>query len=159
NLEGIAVVRAGNAPSDEEHSAIQLWLHERKVDEPMIAKATRWAAGAAMCVLMLQGTAQLDGQEVKAESEPSTLPVWHTVRTAMDLDLLPKDAKYVDIVGLSAGYLPLVADYKHIEGIIFKGYSLAPSHVEALSALPNLRVLDLRGCGWEETADYSTLSK
>ncbi len=157
-LEGMAVVLAGEVPTADEQSAIRTWLEERKVEETMIRKATQWAAGAAICVLMLQGTAQLDGQEVKAEQQPAPSPVWHKVLTAMELDRLPKDARYVQMVGLPGGYLPLIADYMHIEGIVFHGYNLLPSHIEALSALPKLRVLDLRGCGWEEGPDYTVLS-
>jgi hypothetical protein len=153
-IEGVALVRAGEPPTEEEFSEITVWLHHNGLEEDMW-KAKQWATGLTLAVLMLSGTAVLDGQQVEApEGEPAAAPEWHAVRSIMDIDNLPKGVTHVNADGVSCEILAFLVEIPTLQGISLReGQDLRVEHLESLTVLQNLSYLDLRGAEWTTDVD------
>jgi hypothetical protein len=75
---------------------------------------------------------------------------WHPCSTAMQLDLLPKDARCLECTRGDARFLELVSELPQLEGIRFTSEcELGASSLRALSSAQKLRYLDLAGTNWE----------
>jgi hypothetical protein len=165
-LDGLALAYAGAEPDGKQLEMVLVWLEQQKVEEAMIKQASRWFGGAALAVLMLSGSAILDGQVIKAEAddqEPPTRVEWHTVYTLMELETLPPDVRHIDLWHQSSEIIDFIPEVEHLEGLRLSGLrDLNNRHLETLQALKNLRHLDLRGArnrspAWAEVPDYSIL--
>lgn len=162
------LAKSGSQPNETELDAIQEWLQQNQLEEAMY-KGKRWAQGLTLAVLVFAGTALLDGQEVEApEQETSAEPVWHTVRSVMDIDNLPEGVTHVRANGLSAAYLEFFSEVKSLRAIEFRGArDMHSRYLQALKGLPELRHLDLRDSfvprvarwdsNWSKSVDLSVL--
>lgn len=156
-LDGIALVRTGNAPDEAEFETLKTWLQEKGVERNMITTAKRWFVGTTLCVLMLHGSALLDGEPVQAQGNAAPAG-WHYVNSVMDLEELPAGTKAISISQRQAALLEFAADIPSIEAIEFlNGTDLRLEHLQALNRLPRLTYLDLRGTYWQDKPDYRVL--
>lgn len=126
----------------------------------MIMQVKRWVQGAGMAALVLTGSAMLDGQRIQSQEEVKIeQPRWYTVRTVMDIDKLPEDAKWVRGENVSGAHLEFLAKRQSVEAVDFsRCEDLRADHIRTLSAMKNLKFLELRGAEWGESPDYSALT-
>jgi hypothetical protein len=166
-IRGWALAHAQGRPSEEDWQSIQTWLYRNQVEEEML-KGKNWAQGLAMAVLLFAGTAVLDGQEVEAPEAPDAPeneeapaePAWHVVRSVMDIENLPADARYVDCSQLQGAHLEFLVRHKQMEGLSLSGIEgLHPQHIAALAALESLSYLNLQDSGWVDEVDYRPLTQ
>lgn len=156
-LDGLALVRTGNAPDEAEFETLKTWLQQKGVERNMITMAKRWFIGTTLSVLMLQGSALLDGSPVQAQGNAAPVD-WHYVNSVMDLEELPAGTKAITISDRQAALLEFAAEIPSIEAIEFlNGNDLRLEHIQALKRLPRLTYLDLRGTYWVDKPDYRLL--
>ncbi|MBX3459819.1 MAG: hypothetical protein KF696_07625 [Planctomycetes bacterium] len=156
-LDGLALLSAGSEPTAAELAAVQDWVSD-KLEEAMLKQAGKWAAGATLAVLMLQGSATLDGRKIEAQAPASA--EWHVVRSVMDIDQLPKGAKYVDASGLAAAHLEFLVEVPSLEAIRLRdGKDLRSEHLSSLKALKRLQWLDIRDVQWAHEPDLAPLTE
>jgi hypothetical protein len=112
-----------------------------------------------MAVLVFNGSAVIDGQEVDGEPKPAPAePVWHRVNSAMAIDRLPEDACYVEASGLKGEYLTLILERPGLKGVRFTwGQELQNGHLRAVKGQPELEVIDLSRAAWLGVPDYTAL--
>jgi hypothetical protein len=153
-IQGVVLARAGGAPSEAELAGIAEWLEQNGLEETMW-KSKSWVTGVTLAVLVLSGSAVLDGQEVEApEPEVAAAPEWHDVRSIMDVDNLPTGATHVRVIDLSAEILEFLAEVPTLEAIsMHRTWGLRTSHLKALQRLENLTLIDLRDTGWHREAE------
>jgi hypothetical protein len=159
-VDGRVLVHASGVPTREQAEAVLGWLNANGLEMVMVGEIKRWVQGLGMAALVISGSALLDGERIQAQEEQKTEPgQWFTVRTVMDIDKLPTDAKLVRGEGVSGAHLEFLAAHQSIESIDFRDCeNLRADHIEALRAMKNLRVLELRGARWDGTPDYFPLS-
>jgi hypothetical protein len=157
-IDGLVLAHAGGEPTESEFQTVQPWLQHNQVEAEMFTKA-KWVAGLAMAVMVFQGSAVLDGQEVDGEPKPAPVePEWVTVRNVMDIEKLPEGTKHVRADNLSAKYLEFLAEVPSIESLSFRdGEEMTAARLKALTELHKLSFLDLQGTDWAEQADYGWL--
>ncbi|MCA8916558.1 MAG: hypothetical protein KDB90_14225 [Planctomycetes bacterium] len=158
-VDGRVLAHAGGAPSDEQAEAAASWLKANNLEMGMIKDAKRWIQAAGMAALVLAGSAYLDGQRIEAQEDTGTAEAkWHVVRTVMDIDRLPDDAKYVQGTYLKGPHLEFLATHKQIERLDIRGIrDLSAENLSVLKELPALTYLDLRDASWSGRIQYASL--
>lgn len=160
NVDGRVLVHAGSMPTGAQAKSVADWLKANELEQEMIGNSKRWITTATLAVLVLAGSAQLDGQRIEAEEEaPVATPVpWYPVQSVMDIETLPKDVRWVDISELKAAHLEFVSKHPHVVGINARYLKyLEGSHLDALVKMENLEYLDISGVSWSGEIDYRPL--
>jgi hypothetical protein len=160
-VDGQVLVHAAGVPTRGQAEAVKGWLEANKLEIDMVGEMKNWARGTVMAALVLSGSAMLDGQRIEGP-QPVATTEWHVVRSVMDIDNLPKDARYVSAAELDAAHLDFLAEVSQLEGIRFTNSTgLRPDHLRSLKALKSLRWLDLRTATWSSDVepDYEALKE
>jgi hypothetical protein len=160
-VDGRVLVHATSMPSRAQAESVTDWLNANQLEMDMMMEAKRWALGVGLAALVLNGSAVLDGQEIKGpEPETGSAEKWHVVRTVMDIDNLPKDARYVEASGLDAAHLEFLVDVDGLRGIrMLDSKQLRSEYLVSLKKLKDLRWLDIRGAAWDHEPDLSPLTE
>lgn len=158
-VDGRVLVHAGSMPPGERPEPVANWLKANNVETDMVNNIRHWVKGVGLAALVLSGTAMLDGQEIKSpEPQPQSTPEWHVIRSVMDIDNLPDDAKYVTAEKINAAHLDFLAEVESLEGIRIRGcFELRSEHLGALKGLKHLRLLDIRDAEWMHKPDLTPL--
>ena len=161
-VDGRVLLRAGSMPSHTEAEAVSAWLNENQLEKPMILDARRWIITTA-AVLVLSGSAFFDGNLIEASDKEEAPPVeivWHEVANLMDIELLPEDAHYVRLIGMTGNHIEHVVKHKHIKGLDF-GFTreVRVGQLRLITGLNRLEYIDLLGVSWSDEMDYSMLAE
>jgi hypothetical protein len=158
-VDGQVLVHASGVPTRGQAEAVVGWLQANKLEIDMVGDMKNWARGTVMAALVLSGSAMLDGQKIEGpQPAPVATTEWHVVRSVMDIDNLPKGARFINADRLNAAHLDFLAEVESIEAISMRwAEELRPDHLQSLKALKNLQWLDIRGAFWKEGAAPDSL--
>ncbi|MCC6464732.1 MAG: hypothetical protein IT463_05270 [Planctomycetes bacterium] len=145
DIQGVVLLRAGSAPRDEQWEEVRNWLNENQLETDML-KTKSWVYGLALAALVIQGSAVLDGQTIKAQDSPADVAVkWYPVETLREIDLLPPDATHVE-THMKGDYLKALMEFERMEGLRVLGpQEVTPELLGIIGTAKGLKVLDLRG--------------